>query len=36
MTKLEEMKAKQGYPNRFRTSQWIKALDKRFKKKRKS
>lgn len=36
MTKLEEMKAKQGYPNRFRMLQWLKALDKRFKKKRKS
>ena len=31
MYKLEEIKQKQGYPNRFRTRKWIKALEKRFK-----
>lgn len=31
MYKLEEIKLKQGYPNRFRTRQWINALEKRFK-----
>ena len=32
MAKLEEIKANQGYPNRFRIRQWIRALEKRFKK----
>ncbi len=32
MSKLEEIKASQGYPNRFRVRQWIKVLEKRFKK----
>ena len=32
MCKLEEIKLKQGYPNRFRVRQWIKALERRFKK----
>ena len=32
MSKLEEIKANQGYPNRFRIRQWIRALEKRFKK----
>ena len=31
MCKLEEIKLKQGYPNRFRVRQWIKVLEKRFK-----
>ena len=32
MYKLEEIKLKQGYPNRFRTRQWIKVLEKKFRK----
>ena len=32
MAKLEEIKANQCYPNRFRIRQWIRALEKRFKK----